>query len=215
MMADNLIERCAAIGTSTWSDAMDDLGIEGIVRGLQQRSGQDRFAAYAVTASAETGAFGTYRLEDFAVARMLGSVESGKVLMVGMGGAEISTFGGMAALAATSGKFAAVVIDGGCRDVDDIRATGLWLASRTVTPISGKRRVKLHAFGEPATIGGVVVRQGDMVVGDATGIVVIAQAKLHQVLERAEALNALDLKIEGALKEGKTLAEAVKMTGYV
>ena len=214
-MTESLVARCAAIGTSTWSDAMDDLGMVGVMRGLQQRSGAGRFAAYAVTASAETGAFGSHRLEEYAVAEMLKAVGGGKVLVVGMGGAEISTFGGMAALAATSAKFAAVVIDGGCRDVEDICATGLWLASRTVTPTSGKRRVKLHAFGEPAAAGGVTVNQGDMVVGDATGIVVIPQGRLQQVLERAEALNALDLKIEAALKAGKTLGEAVKLTGYV
>ena len=214
-MAENMIERCARIGTSTWSDALDDLAIDGVVRGIQQRSGQGRFAAFAVTARGATGPLGTYRLEEFAVGQMLGAVNAGEVLMVDMGGAEVSTFGGMAALAAASRRFAAVVIDGGCRDIDDIRNTGLWLASRAVTPISGKRRVRLHAIGEPATIGGVTIRQGDVIIGDATGIVAVPRGALNDVLTRAEVLHALDCKMEAAIRDGKTLAEAVKLTGYV
>lgn len=214
-MAENMFERCARIGTSTWSDALDDLGIDGVVRGVQQRSGQGRFAALAVTARGATGPLGTYRLEEFAVGQMLGAVNAGEVLMVDMGGAEVSTFGGMAALAAVSREFAAVVIDGGCRDIADIRNTGLWLASRAVTPASGKRRVRLHAIGEPATVGGVTIRHGDMIIGDATGIVAVPKRALNDVLTRAEALHELDCKMEAAIRDGKTLAEAVKLTGYV
>jgi len=214
-MAGDIIERCVRIGTSTWSDALDDLGIDGVVRGVQQRSGQGRFAAFAATARGAAGSLGSYRLEEFAVGQMLGAVQGGEVLVVDMGGAEVSTFGGMAALAATSRRFAAVVIDGGCRDIDEIRSTGLWLASRAVTPTSGKRRVRLHAIGEPATVGGVTIRHGDMIIGDATGIIAVPKEALADVLTKAEALHALDGKMEAAIRDGKTLAEAVKLTGYV
>ncbi|WP_368911627.1 RraA family protein [Taklimakanibacter deserti] len=214
-MEETLLERCGRIGTSTWSDALDDLGIDGVVRGIQQRTGQGRFAAFAVTARGATGPFGTYTIGDFAVAQMLGAVDGGEVLMVDMGGAEVSTFGGMAALAATTRRLAAVVIDGGCRDIEDIRSTGLWLASRAVTPTSGKRRVRLHSIGDPAIVGGITVHSGDAVIGDATGIVVVPRAAIHDALSRAEALHALDGKIETAIKDGKTLDEAVKLTGYV
>ena len=43
-----LLRRCMAIGTSTWSDALDQCGISGVVRGLVQRSGRGRFAGAAV-----------------------------------------------------------------------------------------------------------------------------------------------------------------------
>ncbi|WP_255616228.1 hypothetical protein [Achromobacter sp. 77] len=41
-MSDNdqeLLARCAAIGTSTWADAMDTLGIAGVVQGIERRGG--------------------------------------------------------------------------------------------------------------------------------------------------------------------------------
>ena len=59
------------------------------------------------------------------------------------------------------------------------------------------------------------MHSGDMVIGDDTGIVVVPKAVLYDAVTRAEALHALDCKIETALKAGKTLDEAVKLTGYV
>src|SRR5262252_8751099 len=88
------------------------------------------------------------------------------VLMADVGGADVSTFGGLAALATRTRGAAAVVIDGGCRDVEEIRASDLWLASRSVTPTTGKTRLKLEALDEPVTIGGTAVKPGDLVVGD-------------------------------------------------
>jgi regulator of RNase E activity RraA len=153
-----LLQRCKAVGTGTWSDALDECGISGVVRGLAQRSGRGRFAGFAVTARERAGALGSFPRAEFGVGQMIAAIEPGDVLMADVGGADISTFGGLAALAIRKRGTAAVVIDGACRDVEEIRATDLWLASRSVTPTTGKTRLKLEALGEPVTIGGIAVR---------------------------------------------------------
>ncbi len=94
-----LLERCARIGTSTWSDALDEFGIEGVVRGLIQRSGRDRCAGFAVTIKQSTGRLGAYPRGDFGAGKIVEASGPGRVPMVDMGGAEVSTFGGLAALA--------------------------------------------------------------------------------------------------------------------
>jgi regulator of RNase E activity RraA len=142
-----LLQRCKAIGTSTWSDALDACGISGVVRGFAQRSGSGRFAGFAVTARESAGALGSFPRAEFGVGKMIAAVGPGQVLMADVSGAEISTFGGLAALATQQRGAAAVVIDGGCRDVEELRATGLWLASRFVTPTTGKTRLKLESIG--------------------------------------------------------------------
>ena len=48
MNTPELLQRCNGIGTSTWSDALDQCGISGVVRGIVQRSGRGRFAGFAV-----------------------------------------------------------------------------------------------------------------------------------------------------------------------
>src|SRR5260370_27977937 len=133
----HLLQRCKAIGTSTWSDALERCGIGGGVRGIVQRSGHGRFAGFAVTARERAGALGSFPRAEFGVGKMIAAIEPGDVLMADVGGADISTFGGLAALATQKRGAAAVGIDGGCRDVEGIRATRLWLAGRSCPPTTG------------------------------------------------------------------------------
>jgi regulator of RNase E activity RraA len=210
-----LLQRCKAIGTSTWSDALDQCGIAGVVRGLVQRSGHGRFAGFAVTARERAGPLGSFPRGEFGVGQMIAAIEPGDVLMADVGGADISTFGGLAAFATRKRGAAAVVIDGGCRDVEEIRATGLWLASRSVTPTTGKTRLKLEALGEPVTIGGIPVKPGDLVAGDDTGIVVIPRGDLARVLDAAERMLKTDAAVEQALHAGKSFSEAAAAANYI
>ncbi|SHI13899.1 RraA family protein [Pollutimonas bauzanensis] len=211
----DLLARCAAIASSTWSDALDALGIQGVVQGVPRRGGAGRIAGFAVTARHVWGKLGDFDRSDFAVGRLVAATGPGKVLMVDAGGAAISTFGGIASLAASRREATAVVIDGACRDVDEIQATGLWLASRYVTPLTGKTRLKLQEMGGPVTIGGIAVAQGDLVVGDDTGMVVVPRARLAQVLEAAEHALEVDEQVEQGIRGGLSFADAAAAANYI
>lgn len=217
-MSDNeqdLLARCAAIGTSTWADAMDALGIAGVVQGIARRSGQGRIAGFAVTARHVWGGLGDFDRADFAVGRLVAATGPGRVLMVDAGGTCISTFGGIASLAASRRQATAVVIDGACRDVDEIQATGLWLASRHVTPLTGKTRLRLQAMGEPVTIGRLRVAEGDLVVGDDTGLVVVPRERLEAVLAAAQEALAVDERVEQGIRDGLSFADAAAAANYI
>lgn len=217
-MSDNeqdLLARCAAIGTSTWADAMDALGIAGVVQGIARRSGQGRIAGFAVTARHVWGGLGDFDRADFAVGRLVAATGPGRVLMVDAGGTCISTFGGIASLAASRRQATAVVIDGACRDVDEIQATGLWLASRHVTPLTGKTRLRLQAMGEPVTIGQLRVAEGDLVVGDDTGLVVVPRERLEAVLAAAQEALAVDERVEQGIRDGLSFADAAAAANYI
>jgi regulator of RNase E activity RraA len=210
-----LLARCHRIACSTWSDALDTLGIGGVVQGIPRRSGVERMAGFATTARHACGALGEFDRADFAVGKLVAATGPGRVLVIDAGGAVVSTFGGIASMAAKMRDATAVVIDGACRDVDEIQAAGLWLASRWVTPITGKTRLKLLALGEPVSIGGVAVHQGDLVVGDDTGIVVVPRAELERVLAEAERILQVDIAVEHGVKAGKTFGEAAAAANYI
>jgi regulator of RNase E activity RraA len=210
-----LLARCTAIGVSSWSDALDELAIGGVLQGITQRSGSGRMCGFAVTARQLPGRLGDFEKSDFAVGRLVAAAGPGKVLMVDVGGAPVSTLGGLASLAASKQGASGVVIDGGCRDIDEIRATKLWLASRWVVPTTGKRRLKLQPLGETVSIGGIEVSQGDLVVGDETGIVVVPRAKLLEVLQRAERIVAVDERVEAAIRAGESFGSAAAAAGYL
>src|SRR5215813_7711396 len=198
------------IGTSTWSDILDELGVRGVIGGLARRGREGRFAAFAVTAKAQAGPFGGFKREEFAVGQMIDAVGPGQVLVIDVGGAEVSTFGGLASLAAKVKGVEAVVIDGACRDVEEIRETGLWLASRHVTPMTGKKRIKVESIGQPISIGGVSVAPGDLLVGDDTGIVVIPRQHQAMALEMSRRVVSTDQAIERAIRSGTSFREATR-----
>ena len=215
-----LLEKCRAIATGTWSDALDECGIDGLVEGLVQRAGAGRIASGAPTrrsATAEQVAM-AYRHVDsgkFGVPKIVAAARPGRIVMVTSGGAPVSSFGGIASLAASKQGATGIVIDGGCRDVDEIREAGLWLASRHVTPRTGKYRLNLVGMGGPITIGGVRVTEGDLVVADDTGIVAVPRARLDQVLTVAEAAAATDGKVEEAVRAGVSFGKAAARTKYL
>lgn len=210
-----LIEQCAAIDSSTWSDALDQLDIAGIVEGLTQRSGAGRMCGFAVTARQVPGQLHDFEKADFAVDRLIETTGPGRVLVIDVGGQPISTLGGLASLAARQREAGGVLIDGGCRDLEEIRATGLWLASRWVTPRTGKGRLRTQQLGEPAMVGGVRIAPGDLVVGDDTGIVAIPRERLAEVLDRAQRILAVDKAVEARLQRGEAFGTAARATGYI
>jgi regulator of RNase E activity RraA len=209
------IKEFKQIGTSTWSDVLDEMGVQGVIGGLSRRGGDGRFAALAMTAKAQAGPLGSVSREEFAVGQMIDAAGPGEALVIDAGGAGVSTFGGLASLAARIKGIEAVVIDGACRDVEEIRETGLWLASRHVMPLTGKRRIRVESIGQRISIGGVGVGPGDLLVGDDTGIVVIPRQHLGAALEISRRIVGIDHQIERAIRSGVSFRDAARSANYI
>ncbi|NWB92647.1 RraA family protein [Pseudomonas agarici] len=211
----DVLKRGAAIDTSTWSDALDELGVAGTVLDIPRQSGAGLAIGFAVTARALTGKLGDFKKSDFAVGQLIAATGPGKMLMVDMGGARISAMGGLAALGASNQHATGIVIDGGCRDIDEIRATQLWVSSRWVVPTTGKTRVKVLPLGGDIVVGGVCVSQGDLVAGDDTAIVVIPRAHVQAALVIAERIMAIDECVEARIRAGESFGLAAATAGYI
>lgn len=215
MTDEDILTRAGAIPVSTWSDALDYFDIWGVVQGMTLQSGSGRICGFATTARQVPGKLHEFEKAEFAVGRIVSAAAPGRVLMVDVGGQPISTMGGLAAYGTKQLGAAGVVIDGACRDVDEIRKTGLWLASRHVAPTTGKGRLRLMPLGCDVEIGGITVHQDDLVIGDETGVVVVPRAKVEEILPKAEALMAADQAVEERMLQGQTFAEAGRATGYL
>ncbi|MBB6181914.1 RraA family protein [Pseudorhizobium flavum] len=207
-MTDQTLDRAKRLATATIGDVLDIHSVNGVVSGLPRRAGNGRAAGYAQTMYAQVGPLGAFTFEDFAVGNAFDAVVPDAMLVIDLGGAEVSTFGGLATLTVTRRKAAGVVIDGGCRDVEEITAHGLTLASRHVTPRTGKGRLKVVSLGSTVSCGGVTVRPGDLVVVDDTGTVVIPQEMIETILSEAEELDKRDISFAEQLKVDKSFAGA-------
>jgi len=188
--------------TSTWSDALDRAGIQGVVRGLRHVAGPLAFGGRAVTARQEPAALGSFPGEAFDIAGILEAASEGDVLVIDVGGAEISSFGGLAARAAARRGIVGAIVDGACRDVDEIEASGIPVCSRHTTPLSGKRRMRTVEINGLVSCGGVPLRSGDYIFADRTGIVVVPGDRYEEVLAIARELDRRDRAFARAIESG-------------
>ena len=96
---------------------------------------------------------------------------------------------------------AAFVVDGLVRDLPNVRELDFPVFARGTTPIGPLHR----GPGEincPVCCGGVVVNAGDIVVGDAMGVVIIPQAIAAELLERLRRHEAANESYLEAVRRG-------------
>jgi len=207
---DTNVARAAALDTATLSDALDRLGIAGQCHQVKARDSGFRMAGRAYTlqygpASTPPGTVGDY-IDDIA---------PGTVLVLDNGGREDCTvWGDILTEIAHRRGIAGTVIDGICRDVSLALELGYPIFSRGNWMRTGKDRVQVEAVGVPVNIGNARVNPGDIVRGDADGVIVIPSVHEAAVLDAAEAIDAAERHIREAVRGGRRLDDARKDLGY-
>ena len=133
----------------------------------------------------------------------------GDVVMIDSHGSINTAFWGenMTMSALNRGVIAAV-IDGACRDVEEIRRIRFPVICKGVVPNVGS----ISGYGDvniPIQCGGVTVSPGDVVVVDGNGVVVVPMAQAAVILEQAERLLATEHLLQEKIKAGATIGELV------
>lgn len=95
----------------------------------------------------------------------------------------------------------AFVIDGLVRDIEGIRETGLPVYATGITPIGPLHRGP-GELNYPVSCGGIVVEPGDIIRGDANGIVVVRKNFAAEILERLHLQKANLEKYVAQVKQG-------------
>ena len=210
MSDDKNIARAAKLDTTAISDAMDRLGIAGQCLNIKPLDPRFRLTGRAFTilygpAGTPPGTVGDY-IEDVPV---------GGVVVLDNGGRENATvWGDILTWVANRRGVAGTVIDGACRDTHLARELGYPIYSRSYSMRTGKDRIQVEAMGGPVNIGDARVNQGDILRGDADGVVAIPQAHEDAILTNAEQIDAAESEIRRLVNEGNTLTEARKQLGY-
>jgi 4-hydroxy-4-methyl-2-oxoglutarate aldolase len=121
---------------------------------------------------------------------------------------------GVGNLMATTAKvrgLAGMVIDGGARDIEELEEIGFPIWSRSQTPATSVGRYVPVAKNVPVTCGGVLVRPGDWLVADQTGVVVVPTASLAQVLKLLRQYDEKETKMVPLIKETKSMGKALQI----
>lgn len=205
-----LIDAFAGIGTSTIGNVLDDLGLGGIILNLKPVAPGMRFVGAALTVKEISGVHGTYRADEFGLGAVVDAVAAHDVVVIDNGGQQVSTWGGVASLAAQRNGAAGLIVDGGVRDADEMVELAFPVFSRHVVPLSGKTRVKIIEIDTAVKIDGVAVAPGDIMIGDATGIVRVPIARAAEVAEAARQLEQQDREAAAEVRRGLSFTDALK-----
>ncbi len=81
-----------------------------------------------------------------------------------------------------------IVIDGGCRDTDEMVLERIPVYQRDSTRGINQGRIAIESYNAAVNVGGVLVLPGDIVVADADGVAVVPRAKVDAVAEAARSI---------------------------
>jgi regulator of RNase E activity RraA len=188
-----IADRLDGLDVCAISDALDALELPGAVAGILPIWEGARVAGRVITMTVASAP--GQRAERHLGAAAIDRARPGEVIVVHQqraadGALASAAWGGLLARAAQLHGIGGVVIDGACRDVDEIRELGLPVSARAVLPFTARRRCIESTVGADVVVDGVRVATGDVVVADATGTVFVRAADLDVVLARARRLLA-------------------------
>lgn len=138
--------------------------------------------------------------------RAFDSVGEGEVIVIEARGETGSgTLGDILAIRAHARGAAGIVTDGGVRDIDAVTAVGIPVYTAGAHPaVLGRRHVP---WDVDVTIGcgGTTVQPGDVIVGDADGVIVVPAAIAEEIAAAALAREAEDAWIADRVREGEAV----------
>jgi 4-hydroxy-4-methyl-2-oxoglutarate aldolase len=201
---DRNVDRASKLDTATISDALDRLGIVGQCHRIKPRDPKFR-----LTGRAFTVLYGPPGVPPGTVGDFIDDVPPGSIIVLDNGGRDDATvWGDILTEIAHRRKIGGTVIDGICRDVALCMELGYPVFARDHWMRTGKDRVQVEGMNVPVNIGQARVTPGDLLRGDADGVVVIPKDHEEKVLAAAEEISAAEERIRQAVRDGMRLDEA-------
>jgi len=217
MADDERTRRLRKLDACAVSDALDRLGLRGVVLGLRAMGPRRRIAGRAVTVRLEVA---TEALREDLVARgehprhlCTAAVDAsgpGDVIVVANGGrSDAAGWGGTLSLGATLRGIEGVVVDGACRDVDEAIEHDFAVYASYAVPLTARGRIMEVGWNVPVSFGGLTVEPGDLVIADSSGLVFVPAARAEEVLAVGEEIVGREQAMAEAARAGRPMSDVM------
>ncbi len=175
-----------------------------------------KFAGYAVTVLLKKD---EGNKDPNALAGMMAAIDAGAkdsvYVMTVEDGADIAGMGGLMGTTMYSRGFAGAVVDGGVRDIAQLRRIGFPVYALGPVPSTSVGHYKCGGANIPMICDGVQVQPGDIVTADADGVVVVPRAKAEEILALAQQMDFKEHSMYSIIEKFHSLQEAVRRFGRI
>lgn len=217
MSTEQLVQELNRVEVSSVADAMEQLfGRTNYMNHTMRPVAPTKFAGSAVTVlmrkeEHKEGAKASQGMLDAIDRSPAGSV----YVMVLEDGQNIAGIGGLMATAMKARGFAGAVIDGGVRDVGQIKKIQFPVFSRSIVPSTSVNHYRFAGSNIAVTAAGVKVSPNDIIVADLDGVAVVPRAQARQVLAKAQELDNTEHSMYPFIEKYRSIREAVDRFGRI
>jgi len=216
MKTKELVAGFREVATASVADAVDKItGKTGFLpESIKPRINENKIVGPAVTVL--EGPSQQFVPPEHAL-NAIDEADEGSVIVISTNGqAEVALWGGLMAAGAVANKLEAAVLDGGVRDLVEIkRDYDFPVYSRTVSPGTTLGRIKTIAANVEVAMGDVIVNPGDIIVGDVDGIVRVPRQQAEAVLEMSRDIDAREAEQARLIIESGSLREGLAKYGRI
>lgn len=190
--------------TPVLSDALDSLNIDGGLINIKPQIESCNIVGIAFTV--KYGIPTDYDKFIGKAADFIDDVNTNNIIILANNGRiDCTVWGGILTKMAKTKNIQGTIIDGMCRDIEDIIHYNYPVFSKGIYMQSGKSRTILTNIQVPVYIGKTAIHPGDFIRGDANGVIVIPQNIINEVLIRAEYIQKTEKCIISAIENNMPL----------
>ena len=149
--------------------------------------------------------------DNLGVLHALDHAQKGDVLVVSCApGSGAAVWGELLSTAAQCRGLAGTIVDGAVRDVCEIKAMGYAVFSRC-TNGRRARKEKPGTHNIPIRCGSIIVQPGDIMFGDANGILAVPATALEEILVKVVSIAQKEAEIKEQLLSGVEILDILKL----
>jgi len=200
--------RLARLDTCAVSDALDRLGLPGVVAGIRPLTGPHKIAGRAVTVKL-VAAEGRTSKQHLGTAAIEASGPGDVLVIEHRSREDCAGWGGILSRAAKVRGIEGTLVDGAVRDVDESREISYPVFARAAVSATARGRVVEEGWNVPVDIGAVEVHPGDFVIADGSGVVFVKKSRIEEVLLAAEEIAARERAMAEAVEAGKPVSRVM------
>jgi len=205
----DLITRLNRLDSCAVSDAMDKLGLRGVVTGIHQYSTQRKIAGRVMTVKLGIDD-GRPAASKHLSTTAIEMTNAGDVIVVEQRtGIDAAAWGGNLSLGAKVRGVAGVICEGPARDIDESRQHDFPVYARDHTCTTARGRLIEVATNEPITVGTIRVSAGDYVLADASAVVFVSAADISRVIDTAEKIVVKERLMADAIRSGTPIGKVM------